>query len=165
MIIGSIGALTQPLIKRVLAYSSVGQLGFILLGITTSSIDSAIFYLVQYTITNTGIWLCLLVSSLFTSPLKAISSLKKQNIDSYDLSNEVHTIKELQGLHSNNVFLSLAFAMLLLSTAGVPPMVGFFAKLDVLSASLNAGFLFLSIIAIITSLISATYYLIIIRAI
>jgi NADH:ubiquinone oxidoreductase subunit 2 (subunit N) len=55
MVIGAIGALTQPLIKRLLTYSSIGQLGFILLGLGIGAQDSAFFYLTQYTVTNTGI--------------------------------------------------------------------------------------------------------------
>ena len=76
---------------------------------------------------------------------------------------EVRSIKELQGLHKNNLFLALSFAILLFSTAGIPPMIGFFAKLEIISASLNSGYITLSFIAITSSLISATYYLIIIR--
>lgn len=157
MVIGAIGALTQPLIKRLLAYSSVSQIGFILLAVGVQAEDSALFYLIQYTLTNTALWLCLISASLFNrNEEESIVSVKTKDI---------RTIKELQGLHINNVFLSIAFALLFFSLAGIPPMIGFFAKFEVIASSLNKGFIGLSLIAITASLISATYYIRVIRQI
>lgn len=180
MVIGAIGALTQPLIKRLLTYSSIGQLGFILLGLGIGAQDYAFFYLTQYTVTNTGIWLCLLVSPVlnplpfntFTreaseESLKNAGSIVETEhiIPNIKIDGEIRSINELQGLHDNNIFISIAFALLLLSTAGVPPMVGFFSKYYIISASINTGFWGLSIIAIVSSLISAVYYLRVIKTI
>ena len=222
LIIGAIGALTQPLIKRLLAYSSVGQIGFILLGIGLMAQDSALFYLIQYTITNTGLWLCLLISSLYilnplvlkeTSSMSILNPLvlketssmsiltKEGDYPSYPLRDrrsedkdsgkvtnclyiknkeqglvkdtyiknlnrdEIRNINELQGLHIHNIFIALAFTLLFFSTAGIPPMIGFFAKFEIISTALNSGHFALSLLAITASLISATYYIKVIRVI
>ena len=179
MIIGAVGALTQPLIKRLLAYSSIGQLGFILLGMSIEHIGAmapwTVFYLSQYSITNAGIWLCLTVTPLFNSEIGSASvmgvpaslqnghnSLKIPNLK---INGEVRSITELQGIHESNIFIALAFTVFMFSLAGIPPMVGFFAKLEIISASLNSGYIFISVIAILSSLISASYYLRVVRSI
>ena len=171
MVIGAIGALTQPLIKRLFAYSSVSQLGFVLLGLGIQANETSLFYLLQYTLVNTGLWLCLLTVPSFRKSGLFIKSSNPLNSNSNSSSlfqiqriKEIRTIKELQGIHISNVFLSIAFTLLLFSTAGIPPMSGFFAKFEVLSSSLNKGWLGLSLIAITASLISATYYIKVIRA-
>jgi NADH-quinone oxidoreductase subunit N len=164
MVIGAIGALTQPLIKRLLAYSSVSQIGFILLAVGVQAEDSALFYLIQYTLTNTALWLCLISASLFNRNEEESIVSAGSYLNNYQ-TKDIRTIKELQGLHINNVFLSIAFALLFFSLAGIPPMIGFFAKFEVIASSLNKGFIGLSLIAITASLISATYYIRVIRQI
>ena len=200
MIIGAVGALTQPLIKRLLAYSSIGQLGFILLGMSLEHTGAmapwTVFYLSQYSITNAGIWLCLAVTPFKTPALGSgamllagksviktevgdsqalgdtLSSIKNQTsisenkvnkIPYLKIDGEIRSITELQGLHEKNIFIALAFTIFMFSLAGIPPMIGFFAKLEIISASLNKGYVFISIIAIICSLISAAYYLKVVR--
>jgi len=171
MVIGSIGALTQPLMKRLLAYSSIGQLGFILLGISLGTQGTVVFYLAQYTMTNAAIWLCLLITPLYNRDQRVNRVHNNTHgapiIPNLSIKSEIRNITELQGIHINNIYIALAYTVLFFSLAGIPPMVGFFAKLEIISASLTNGSLgvVISIIAILSSLISAAYYLRVIRAI
>ena len=151
LIIGTVVGLAQIKIKRLLAYSTISHIGFMLLALainTEQSIDSFLFYLIQYIITNLNIFLILL----------AISYIKKKNID-------IKYIKDLQGLFSMNPILSLTFSISLFSMAGIPPLIGFFSKQFVLYSAIDQGYYLLSIIAILVSVISASYYLKIIKII
>lgn len=151
LIIGTVVGLAQIKIKRLLAYSTISHIGFMLLALainTEQSIDSFLFYLIQYIITNLNIFLILL----------AISYIKKQNID-------IKYIKDLQGLFIMNPILSLTFSISLFSMAGIPPLIGFFSKQFVLYSAIDQGYYLLSIIAILVSVISASYYLKIIKII
>ena len=150
MILGSIAAVNQLNIKRLLAYSSISHMGFILIGILTDNqlgIKSAQLYILIYTVNILGIFTCLLCL--------------KNKINGYYLEN----INSFSGLLKKNSFISFSFAILFFSLAGLPPLSGFFGKLYILSSAVQSKLYFLAIIAILTSIISAFYYLKIIKTI
>lgn len=157
LIIGTVVGLAQIKIKRLLAYSTISHIGFMLLALainTEQSIDSFLFYLIQYIITNLNIFFILLAISYIKFDL----NLNKEIVD-------IKYIKDLQGLFTMNPLLSLTFSISLFSMAGIPPLIGFFSKQFVLYSALDQGYYLLSIIAIIVSVISASYYLKIIKII
>jgi NADH-ubiquinone oxidoreductase chain 2 len=160
LIIGTVVGLAQIKIKRLLAYSTISHIGFMLLALSISteqSIDSFLFYLIQYIITNLNIFLILLAISYQPSvvaiKIKAIGQANK----------DIKFIKDLQGLFFANPLLSLTLSISLFSMAGIPPLMGFFSKQFVLYSALDQGYYFLSLLAIIVSVISASYYLKIIK--
>jgi len=155
LIIGSLLGLNQTKIKRLLAYSTISHIGFLLLALsinTEQSIDSFIFYLLQYTLTNLNIFLIILALSYSNINLKKSTFVLDLNY-----------ILEFKGLFFSNPFLSLSLAISLFSMAGIPPLIGFFSKQFVLYSSIQNGYYFISITAIIVSVISASYYLKIIK--
>ena len=150
MILGSVAAVNQNNIKRLLAYSSINHMGFILIGVLTGNeigIKSVQLYISIYMVSILGI---------FTSLL-----CLKDKINGHYLEN----IKNFSGLAKQNSFLSFSFAILLFSLVGLPPLSGFFAKLYILISAVESKLYFLAIIAIITSIISAYYYLKIVKII
>lgn len=161
LIIGAIGGLYQVNIKRLLAYSSINNLGFLIIALTISnkvSLEAFTFYLTQYTFTTLNMFLILIAFGYLTYlyPIKNNQKLATNlNIGDQD----INFINQLTGLFKNNPILTLSFIICLFSFAGVPPLMGFFAKQQVLLASLSVGFIFLSLIAINTSVIAAFYYL------
>ena len=160
LIIGTVVGLAQIKIKRLLAYSTISHIGFMLLAIainTEQSIDSFLFYLIQYIITNLNIFFILLAISY----IKYNDKINLKNLEIIDIK----YIKDLQGLFSMNPLLSLTFSISLFSMAGIPPLIGFFSKQFVLYSAIDQGYYLLSIIAIIVSVISASYYLKIIKII
>jgi NADH-ubiquinone oxidoreductase chain 2 len=217
LIIGSILGLSQIKIRRLLGYSTINHVGFLLLALsinTESSINSFIFYIVQYTLTNLNTFLILIafgyMFNKFTfklnhAPFGALSlslslSLKgegegeseentnlknikieygtiyvNKNIDNITdtktnlkfsyLHKNIDFINELKGKFLANPLLSLSLCVCLFSLAGVPPLIGFFSKQFVLSSAIQSGYYFMAIIAIIVSVISASYYLKIVRLI
>jgi len=155
LIIGSLGGLVQYNIKRLLAYSTISHVGFMLLVLainTISSIEAFLFYLLQYSLVNTLTFFVLIAFGLILPITKNIYS-------------PLLFISQLKGQYQVNPLLCLSLVIVLFSLAGIPPLVGFFAKLEVLYSSMFSGYYFLSIIAIITSVISAVYYLRVIRVI
>jgi len=177
LIIGSILGLTQNRIKRLLAYSTISHLGFILLALTINSLESIqafYFYIIQYSVTNLNAFLILIsigYSFLMLTNNKKINKQfiarenneieeKENQLDSYS---PIQLISQLKGLFYINSMLAISLAITLFSFVGVPPLVGFFAKQMVLSAALDNGYIFMVLIAIITSVISAVYYLAIIK--
>lgn len=163
LIIGTVVGLAQIKIKRLLAYSTISHIGFMLLAIainTEQSIDSFLFYLIQYIITNLNIFFILLAISYFSINEKG----KKVNLINLELI-DIKYIKDLQGLFNMNPLLSLTFSISLFSMAGIPPLIGFFSKQFVLYSAIDQGHYLLSIIAILVSIISASYYLKIIKII
>ena len=145
--------LSQSRIKRLLTYSTISHVGFLLLALAINSeesIESFLFYLFQYSLTNLNVFLVLLAFGY------AIHNMSARTED-------ISLIQELQGQFQKNPLLSLSFALCLFSMAGIPPLVGFFAKQTVLYSSTHAGYYFMSIIAIVVSVISASYYLKIIQ--
>jgi len=192
LIIGTIVGLAQTRIKRLLAYSTISHIGFMLLALsvnTEESIDSLIFYILQYTITNLNAFLIIIALSYTfvsgyqtnravgsaatngsfheaTTNLPASSFLinlsstrKALNKTNFDIK----FISELKSQYELNPLLSLSLTICLFSMAGIPPLIGFFSKQFVLYAAIQNGYYFMSIVAIIVSVISASYYLKIIR--
>jgi len=166
LIIGTIVGLTQFRIKRLLAYSTISHLGFILLALSISSIESTqafIFYLMQYSISNLNIFIILIGIGFslyyYVSDNKEYKELSDKN------NSPIQLISQLRGYFYINPVLSLSLTITIFSFVGIPPLVGFFAKQMVLSAALDSGYIFLSLIAILTSVIGGVYYLNIIKEI
>jgi NADH-ubiquinone oxidoreductase chain 2 len=154
LIIGTIAGLAQVKIKRLLAYSTISHIGFLLLALsinTEDSLESFIFYLIQYSITNLNTFFILLAFGYIIN--QGLRSNKK----------DINLISDLKGQFATNPLLSLSLALCLFSMAGIPPLMGFFAKAQVLYSSIQNGYYFISIIAILVSVVSAYYYLQIIK--
>ena len=146
LLVGVYGAITQKIIKRLLAFSSINHIGFMMLGIMSYQLMSEgtlFFYLIIYLITTFGIFAVIL-------------NLRSQN-------GEITKINDLNGLRFNSRPKAIAFLVFLFSLAGIPPFAGFFAKFFILSASINEGLYLLSFIAVASSVIAAFYYLSIIK--
>jgi len=166
LIIGTVVGLTQFRIKRLFAYSTISHVGFILLALSISSVESIqafIFYLLQYSISNLNVFIILIAIGFslyyYTSDNKEYKELLDKN------NSPVQLISQLRGYFYINPILSLSLVITIFSFAGIPPLIGFFGKQMVLSAALDKGYLFLSIVAILTSVIGAVYYLNIIKEI
>jgi NADH-ubiquinone oxidoreductase chain 2 len=166
LIIGTVLGLTQFRIKRLLAYSTISHLGFILLALSISSIESTqafIFYLIQYSISNLNVFIILIVIGY---SLYSYISENKEYKELIDKNNSpIQLISQLRGYFFINPVLSLSLTITIFSFVGIPPLVGFFAKQMVLSAALDNGYIFLSLIAILTSVIGGVYYLNVIKEI
>ena len=146
LLIGAYGAITQTVIKRLLAFSSINHIGFILLSILSFKFLSQgifFFYLLIYLVTNFGVFSVLLTLRNSSGELKLIS--------------------DLSGLKTHNKSKAIALLVLFFSLAGIPPFAGFFAKFFILTASMNEGFIYLSLIAVLSSVIAAFYYLRVIK--
>ena len=165
LIIGTVVGLAQSKIKRLLAYSTISHIGFILLALainTEQAIDSFLFYVIQYSITNLNTFL-ILIALGYILKSKSISLNKKYNFISTESVQDIKYITELKGLFFNNPILSLSLTICLFSMAGVPPLLGFFSKQFVLYSAMQSEYYFIGIIAILVSVISASYYLKIIK--
>ena len=157
LIIGTVVGLAQTKIKRLLAYSTISHIGFILLALAVNSeqsIDSFIFYIIQYTITNLNTFLILLAIGYI---------LNNKTIFNKGSEKDIKYISELKGLFFSNPILSISLTICLLSMAGTPPLLGFFSKQFVLYSAIESGYYFMAISGILTSIISASFYLRIIR--
>ena len=142
IIIGSFVALQQKKIKRLLAYSSISHIGFILIGFTVNSyqsLQSILFYLVVYTIMTINIWSIFLSINFKNSAVKYLT--------------------ELTNLSKLNPVLSSCLLINLFSMAGIPPLIGFFSKMFIFTTALKHSVYGLSIIGILLSVISAFYYI------
>jgi NADH-ubiquinone oxidoreductase chain 2 len=164
LIIGTVVGLTQFRIKRLFAYSTISHVGFILLALSISSIESIqafIFYLMQYSISNLNAFIILVTIGFsfyfYVTENKEYKELLDKN------NSPLQLISQLRGYFYVNPFLALSFAITIFSFVGVPPLVGFFAKQMVLSAALDSGYVFLSLVAILTSVIGGVYYLNVIK--
>ena len=138
IIYGAIGALNQTKIKRLLAYSGIGHMGFILFGIAIASFESiqaSLIYMIVY-----------VIMSICTFSIILSLSLTK------DL------LIEVSGLSRDNPVIGLTLALTFLSTAGVPPLAGFFSKWLILLSGISSGYYLISIIAVISSVIAGVYY-------
>jgi len=152
LIIGSVVGLAQNRIKRLLAYSTISHIGFILLALainTVQSIDSFIFYIIQYIITNLNIFLIIIALGYIINKSEYIK--------------DIRYISEFKGIFYNNPLITLSFSICLFSMAGVPPLIGFFSKQYVLYSAIQNGYYFISFVCIFVSVISASYYLKIIK--
>jgi NADH-ubiquinone oxidoreductase chain 2 len=166
LIIGTIVGLTQFRIKRLFAYSTISHLGFILLALSINSIESIqafIFYLMQYSLSNLNAFILLIAIGFslycYVNDNKEYKELSDKN------NSPIQLISQMKGFFYINPLLALSFSITIFSFVGIPPLIGFFAKQMVLSAALDNGYVFLTLIAILTSVISAVYYLNIIKQI
>jgi NADH-ubiquinone oxidoreductase chain 2 len=179
LVIGTIGGLTQHRIKRLYAFSTISHVGFILLALSIHTVESTqafMFYLIQYSLSNLNAFILIITIgySLFLfAPKPKDKGIKpirtKENEKNEDLIDVNHSpiqlIDQLRGYYHINPLLSLSLGITLFSFAGIPPLVGFFGKQMVLSAAIDNGYIFMSLIAILTSVISAVYYLFVIKQI
>ena len=169
LIIGTVLGLTQFRIKRLYAYSTISHLGFMLLALSINSLESIqafIFYLMQYSVSNLNAFVILISIGSSLYPFVYNGNLKEQYNNLRDRNNSpIQLINQLKGYFYLNPVLALSLAITLFSFVGIPPLVGFFAKQMVLSAALDNGYVFLTLIAILTSVISAVYYLNVIKQI
>jgi len=164
LMIGTIVGLTQFRIKRLLAYSTISHVGFILLALAVSSIESLqafIFYIVQYSISNLNIFIILIaIGYSFYSYVSSNTEVEKL----IDKNNSpIQLVSQLKGFFYINPFLAISLAITIFSFIGVPPLIGFFGKQMVLSAALDKGYIFIVLIAILTSVIAGVYYLNIVK--
>nr|AIN75536.1 NADH-plastoquinone oxidoreductase subunit 2 [Campanula americana] len=146
MILGTLIAITQTSMKRMLAYSSIGQIGYIIIGIIVGDANdgyaSMITYMLFYISMNIGTFACMVLFGLRTGTDK---------------------IRDYAGLYTKDPFLALSLALCLLSLGGLPPLAGFFGKLYLFWCGWQAGLYFLVLIALLTSVLSIYYYLKIIK--
>ena len=148
MILGAVAAIGQKNIKRLLAYSSIGHIGYALAGVATGAItgyESAIVYISIYVVMNLGAFSCLYL-------LKKDGEYKEN-------------ISDLSGISKKHPILAISFLVILFSLAGIPPLGGFFAKFYVFTAVVEQKMYALAIIGLLTTVISAFYYLKIIKTI
>ncbi len=148
MILGAVAAIGQTNIKRLMAYSSIGHMGYALAGLATGSnegIQGTVIYLSIYLLMNLGIFSCIFM-------------MRRKDIF-------YENIQDLSGLSKNHPIISFSLLVLLFSLAGIPPLAGFFAKFYVFMAVIKVEMYTLAIMGLITTVISAFYYLRIIKII
>ncbi len=140
--IGNITAIAQTNLKRMLAYSTIGHMGFLLLGILSGDLvgySAGMFYVVVYVLMNLG--------SFGMIMLLSRSGFEAENLEDF------------KGLNARDPWYAFIMLLLMFSMAGIPPTVGFYAKFAVLQAVVDAGFVWLAVVAVLFSLIGAFYYL------
>nr|YP_010375941.1 NADH-plastoquinone oxidoreductase subunit 2 [Carpesium abrotanoides]YP_010375959.1 NADH-plastoquinone oxidoreductase subunit 2 [Carpesium abrotanoides]UDN42030.1 NADH-plastoquinone oxidoreductase subunit 2 [Carpesium abrotanoides]UDN42045.1 NADH-plastoquinone oxidoreductase subunit 2 [Carpesium abrotanoides]UVI59439.1 NADH-plastoquinone oxidoreductase subunit 2 [Carpesium abrotanoides]UVI59456.1 NADH-plastoquinone oxidoreductase subunit 2 [Carpesium abrotanoides] len=146
MILGNLIAITQTSMKRMLAYSSIGQIGYVIIGIIVGDSNdgyaSMITYMLFYISMNLGTFACIVLFGLRTG---------------------TENIRDYAGLYTKDPFLALSLALCLLSLGGLPPLAGFFGKLYLFWCGWQAGLYFLVLIGLLTSVVSIYYYLKIIK--
>ena len=148
MVLGAIAAIGQNNIKRLMAYSSIGHMGYALAGLsvgTNEGIQSTIIYITIYLIMNLGAFGCIFM-------------MKRENVF-------FENINDLSGLSKNHPLLAFSFLIILFALAGIPPLAGFFAKFYIFMSVIKAEMYALAIIGLVTTVISAFYYLKIIKII
>ncbi|KQZ61728.1 NADH-quinone oxidoreductase subunit NuoN [Sphingopyxis sp. OPL5] len=147
IILGAVGAIGQKNIKRLLAYSSINNVGFMLIGLaagTQAGVEGVLTYLVVYVVTTLGAFLVV---------------LQLRDTD----GNAVESIPAMAGLASKRGWLAAAMSVFLLSLAGIPPLFGFWPKLLVFQAAVNANLVPLAVAGIVASVIGAYYYIMVIK--
>ena len=148
MLFGAIAAIGQTNIKRIIAYSSIGHIGFALAGLSTGSnegVQNSIIYILIYIIMNLGFFSCLLMF--------------KRNNEYYE------NLDDLSGLSKNHPLLSLSLLIILFSLAGIPPLAGFFAKFYIFTSVIEQSMYFLAVVGLLSTVVAAFYYLRIIKII
>jgi len=154
LIVGNITGIVQRNIKRMLAYSAISNMGFVLLGLLAGVINgspadaanaysSAMFYTIVYLVTTLG-------------SFGVVMLLARRDF-------EADSIDDFKGLNKRSPVFAFVMMVMMFSLAGIPPTVGFYAKLAVLEATVNAGLTWLAVLAVITSLFGAFYYLRIVK--
>ena len=148
MVIGAFAAIGQRNIKRLMAYSSIGHVGYALVGLSTGTpegVSGVLVYLAIYVAMTLGSFACII-------------AMKRDGVQMEDIS-------ALAGLSRTKPMLAFLLAMLLFSLAGIPPLAGFFAKFYVFLAAIKAGYYWLAVVGVVTSVVGAFYYLAIIKTI
>jgi len=156
--------LTQIRIKRLLAYSTISHVGFILLALIAYSVESEkafIFYIIQYIFTSLNSFLVII--GIGFSLYLYFSNVLDNNTLSEKNNSPIQLISQLKGYFSINPVLALCLVVSMFSFVGLPPLVGFFGKQMVLTAALDNHKTVLVVIAILTSVIGAVYYLNVIK--
>ena len=146
MILGAVAAIAQTNIKRLMAYSSIGHMGYALIGLAAggrAGVESVLIYMTIYLAMNVGTWVCIL-------SMRRDDSLQEN-------------ISDLAGLARSQPGVAAAMAIFMFSLAGVPPLAGFFGKFYVFLAAVDAGLYTLAIIGVVTSVVGAYYYLRIVK--
>jgi NADH-quinone oxidoreductase subunit N len=146
MIIGNFAAIAQTNIKRMLAYSTISHMGFVLLGIIAADgngYSAAMFYVVVYVLMTLGTFGMIMLLS--------------------HAGFEADQLSDFKGLNRRNPWYAFIMLLLMFSMAGIPPTVGIYAKLSVLEAVLNAGYVSLTVLAVLLSLVGVFYYLRIVK--
>jgi NADH-quinone oxidoreductase subunit N len=146
MLLGAFAAIGQSNIKRLLAYSAIGNIGYALIGLAAGSLEGArgvVIYLVVYVAMTLGAFACVL------------SMRRGQTM--------TEEIDDLSGLAQNNLAMATVLAVLMFSLAGIPPLAGFFAKFYVFLAAVRAGMWPLAIIGVLASVVGAYYYVRIVK--
>jgi NADH-quinone oxidoreductase subunit N len=146
LFLGNVVAIAQGNLKRMLAYSTIGQMGFMVLGLlagTDNGYSSAMFYVLTYALTTLGVFGILLLATH--------AGFEAEDLDDW------------KGLNQKSKWFAFLMMVLVFSLAGIPPTVGFFAKLAVLQAALDAGYVWLVVYAVLMSVIGAFYYLRIVK--
>jgi len=142
MVFGAVAAIGQKNLKRLVAYSSIGHVGYALAGLATGSnegIQSSVIYIAIYILMNLGLFSCLLM-------------MRRNNV-------YYEQIDDLSGLSKNHPLLSLSLLIILFSLAGIPPLAGFFAKFYIFKSVLEQSMFFLAIVGLLSTVIAAFYYL------
>lgn len=146
MVLGAFAAIGQRNLKRLIAYSSIGHMGFALVGLAAGSeegVQGLLIYMAIYVAMNFGVFGCILAMR--------------------DRHGMLEGIEDLAGLGRTNPMMALALALLMFSLAGIPPLAGFFAKFYVFLAAIHAGLYVLAVIGVLSSVVGAYYYLRIIK--
>jgi len=146
MVLGAFAAIAQKNIKRLMAYSSIGHIGYALIGVAVGNqagVQAVLVYLAIYLFMNVGAFACILCMS--------------RN------GEMVEDINDLAGLGKSNPAMAAVLAIFMFSMAGIPPLAGFFGKLYVFLAAIEAGFFTLAIIGVLASVVGAFYYIRIIK--
>jgi NADH-quinone oxidoreductase subunit N len=149
MVVASLSALRQRRLKRLMAYSSIGHVGYLLVGVSTGTVEGiagTMLYLAIYVMMSLNVWAILLVA-------------EGEN------NEKVRYIGDLASLMRGQPILAITFALVLFSMAGVPPLAGFCAKLYVFMAAIEADRILLAVVGVLTSVIGAFYYIRIIKVI
>jgi len=144
MLVGTLGAIYQIKIKRLLAYSAIGHVGYMLVGLSCGSIQgisATFFYVSVYMLMTLSIFIILL------------SFINSKN------ANKLKFLNDLSGIAHSNKLLAISFSVLLFSMSGVPPLVGFFSKMFIFVSAINSGMFFLAIFGILTNVIACFYYI------
>lgn len=146
MTLGHIIAIAQSNIKRMLAYSTIANMGYVLMGFLAADVvgfSAAMFYMAAYVLTSLASWGVVLL-------------LSRQGFESDRLD-------DLRGLNTRSPWWAFVMLVVMFSLAGIPPTVGFYAKLLVLQAAINAGYVWLAVVGVLAALIGAFYYLRIVK--
>lgn len=146
MLVGAFAAIAQINIKRLMAYSSIGNMGYALIGIVAGTADGAgavVLYLLIYMVMTVGVFAIILM-------------MRRSGI-------AVENIEDLSGLSRTSPMTAYAMAILMFSMSGIPPLAGFFGKLFIFQAAINSGFVVLAVFGVLTSVVAAFYYLRVIK--